>query len=604
MSKTETDSSTETGTDESDDSINYPRTLIRNGGYGEMVQRGDSMQWEEWSNFLLNPQTSIETVHGDQMMEVEVRPRNGENFTETVSPIVFNDVRTFKNEICSRMSTTWHGSQTNLNTLKQKLGMMDVRQKRGTDHMGLDVRDNIWVTPNRNLTEDGWLDETKIEYVEQGIVPERAWNCPDQFHPSVVARILELLPETRDTERLLPLVGWFYASSFRPYIMEWSGQFNMMSVTGETGSGKTATIETLWKMFGMDSSPFSVTDTAFTLDTVMGCTNSIPMWYDEYKPSDIPNYKIDRFLKKARDATRGGVSQRGNADKTSDQYRLQAPIVVSGEERIQGPAEERRSIFTCFQASTTDPGTETTQAFAKLTGGSAKVDGSIEYYEGPDLSQHALAWADYVLLRDEAELEEEWKEAGEEVNAILRENDIGGMGDLVEQGLQTIYFGCLQYRDFADGLGAAEPFTIADVEDAILYVADGCIGGTNRTDHLATLFKVACRAASEDYLEIDQHYTWVNDGEELRISLNSSLDPIRRYARDHDIPEDLLGSKSDYMRLIDDRLDESPYLTHKNQYSPPISRAVGINIDAAEAEIDGFEGEMFGLTGNYETESF
>lgn len=172
----------------------------------------------------------------------------------------------------------------------------------------------------------------------------------------------------------------------------------------------------------------------------------------------------------------------------------------------------------------------------------------------------------------------------------------------VEQGLQTIYFGCLQHRDFAHGLGAAEPFTIADVEDAIPYVADGCIGGTNRTDHLATLFRVACRAAGENYLEIDQHYTFVNDGEKLRLNLNSSLDPIRRYARDHDIPEDLLSSKSDCMRLIDDRIDD--YITKKNQYSPPVSRATGIHIDTAEAEIDGFEGNIFGLTGNYEMKSF
>lgn len=588
----------------------FPRTHVNQGVFGEWIDREDRKEWKEWSDFLIEPVSMVETVHGDHRMELVVHPRNGESFSTTVEPTVFNEVRSFRNEICERMTTTWYGSQADLNVLKNGLGRVEIPYKRGTDHMGLHVlweegdpceplgpkQPAVWVTPDRNLTADGWFDddETIIEHIPANTVPERALSLAEEYDEEVVCRILELLPRTRDTDRFLPVLGWFYAATLRPYIMNWTDQFNMLFVTGETGAGKTATLETLWELFGMDSSPFSVTDTAFTLDTAMGCTESIPIWYDEFKPSDMSPRQIDMFLDKARKATRGGLSQRGHADQSSDGHRLNAPLVISGEERMHGSAEERRSIFTTFKKASAETGSETARAFAELTGGSAKVNGQTDYYEGYDLSQHATAWYQYATSLNETALHSAWKESGRQVDRILLDADIdpAALEDLVLQGLQTIHFGCHLYRCLLGSLHGPYPITDEEIESAILYVVRDSIGGLNRATHIDTLVDVAARAANEGYLEAGKHYKIVN-GDELRLNLGLSLDPIRRYATEYDLPEDLLASRSDYDRRIADVVDDHPYITCRSQNTPPINRAIGIDLTAAKETIADFDGDTF-----------
>lgn len=325
-----------------------------------------------------------------------------------------------------------------------------------------------------------------------------------------------------------------------------------------------------------------------------GCIESIPIWYDEFKPSDMSRRQVDIFLDKTRKATRGGLSQRGHADQSSDGHRLNAPLVISGEERIHGSAEERCSIFTSFKKASAEAGTETARAFAELTGGSAKVNSQTDHYEGYDLLQHATAWYQYATGLNEPVLHSEWKESGRQVDRILLDADIdpAELEDLVLQGLQTIYFGCTLYRGLLGSLHGPWPIENEEIESAILYVIRDSIGGLNRTDHIDTLIDVAARAANEGYLEAGRHYKIVN-GDELRLNLGRALDPIRRYATEYDLPEDLLASKSDYDRRIADVVDGHPYITCCSQNTPPINRAIGIDLTAAEETIADFDGDTF-----------
>lgn len=296
---------------------------VNNGGYGEWVKKYDNdgepyRIWDEYTNFQIGVKSFLR-LNNETQINLVIWPQEGEEYEVTVDPTVFNEKRDFKANICTGLTATFSGGEDELNKIKRFVGTQDAPNRTGTRHMGL--HGDEWVTPQGVLTADGWADEPDNVYVDRDIGVERKWALtPDdgaEFDNEEVARILELLPQTRDTERLLPALAWFYAAPLRPYIYDWTGQFNLLFVLDGTGAGKTTTLETMWNAFGMEGDPLTADDTKFTLLSILGASNAVPMWFDEYKPSDMADYEGDRFWNELRKTTRGGVSQRGNADKTT-----------------------------------------------------------------------------------------------------------------------------------------------------------------------------------------------------------------------------------------------------------------------------------------------
>lgn len=595
------------------------RLVTRNGGYAikKTLDDGD-VTFSQLTNFQLRVDSYLNHSDGETYLEIEVHPRNESPYTVTVVPTVFNESRTFKEKVVTGRTTTFSGGERELNLLRRFVGSQDAPERTGTQHLGL--HDNELVLRDGVFTADGWCDDPDRVYVERDIGLERKCTLTPGRQPAAgydaeaVTSILRLLPQTRDPERFLPVLGWFYAAPLRSFIMEQTGQFSLLNVLGDTGAGKTATLNVLWELFGMEGDPLSVEDTKFTLTTTLAATQSLPLWYDEYKPSDIDSRSLDTFHTLIRKTTRGGVEQRGNADKSTDEYHLRAPVVISGEQRIQGPAEKRRGILTTFRASVTDPGTPTHRAFARLVGESYRDNGAIEQPEGYQTAfpQHALAYYRFLLRRDSQTLREKWRSAEATVHELLKAYSIAGVDTFPRQGLQTIVFGIRLYRDFAVEMGvdlqAAGVLTDDHLEEAVIYVARQVGEGGQRISHLDRLVELMARAAAADYLEADEHYRFVHEGseqEELRVNLNLGFDCITRYVRDHDVSgEDLLNRKTDYdERIADAAEDDDTYITAVSQYTNRINRAVGIHVATAEAKLNGFDRSYFTDEGSEDTES-
>lgn len=580
------------------------------GGYGKLVEKTDEdgdpyYVWDEWTNFELELNSLIITPDGDVEMSITVHPRAEPAYTVEVEPIALNEPRSFKKEICTSATTTFDASRSDLAKIKQFVGAQDAPRKIGTNHMGYH-RDyendrSVWVTPNGNLGANGWVKETDLVLVEKGITAERKWRLSpedgDDPDLDVVVEMLELIPETRDHERLLPLIGWFYAAATCPLVRDWEEQFNFASVTGETGSGKTTTISALWELMGMESEPLNPGTTEASLMTTFASAQSVPMWFDEYKPSDMSNHKVTTFSEKVRMAAKGQLDQRSNVDLSDETYSLRAPAIVSGEERIQGSAEERRGVFTSFRKATTKPGTSTAIANAKLTGTSTEDPNDPEkslYFDGYDFKEHALAWIMWVCDQEPADLKTLWKDSDEYVRELLGGIGISGLGDLELQGLQTIRYGCELYCRFYTACGGDDPEAVisdAEINDAINFVISGAAGGENRKSHIDVLLEVASRAAADGYLEEDTQYTFVRKGksnEELRLNLGNTFDKVKKYAKDHDVSDDLLNNKSDYDERLRNEGETINWFTCRKQQTPPVGSALGIDPDIAESEIDGF----------------
>lgn len=280
-----------------------------------------------------------------------------------------------------------------------------------------------------------------------------------------VARLTgRLVPQSRFSERFLPALGWLYTAPLRPYVQEWEGQFNTLHVTGETGAGKSSTLSLLWQLVGMDGEPIACDDTKFALLMSMASTNSIPMWFDEFKPSDMKDWELDRFQNLMRSTTRGGIATQGNADKSTEEYELKAPLMISGEQSVQGPTEERRSIQTRFRETVRDPGSQTKEAFAKLTGMAYDAGGETVEPDGHELDQHALAYIQWILGQDAEKLKEIWLESRDRVRELLTTHHIAGIDDLPRQGIQIVHFGMTIYSRFAASMAEEVGMGVEDLD--------------------------------------------------------------------------------------------------------------------------------------------
>ncbi|ELY84431.1 DNA primase catalytic core domain-containing protein, partial [Natrinema gari JCM 14663] len=351
---------------------------------------------------------------------------------------------------------TYDGSPSDLNRLKEYVAQQDAPVRRGTEHIGL--HEDEWVVPDGTLTADGWTDDPGSVF-EAANTP-LANKCSlepdmgDDYDDETVREILRLLPKTRITERLLPALGWFYAAATRPYIQQWEGEFNILAVTGDTGAGKPATLETLWSCFGVGGDLLRADGTTFPKMRALATSNALPIVFDEYKPADMSSYAVDQFHSLLRTSTRGGIEEKGRPDGSVVGHELLAPAVISGEQALRGTAEERRTLQTNFSRQASVGGTPESEAFARLTGG--EVNGEVA--EGYDLSEHALAYYQWVLDQGEDDLRSTWRDAREEATDCISELGFSGLDDMRHQAIQTLIYGCRLYQSFAHdmGLGAGE----------------------------------------------------------------------------------------------------------------------------------------------------
>ena len=574
-----------------------------NGGYGYWDEGDEDTgaSWVGWTNFEIEVESFLSIKGDTEKMELTVHPRNGKPYNVTVEPTVFNEPRAFRREVACGRTTTFTGGGKALAKVKQFVGTQTAPELTGVRQMCR--RDGRLVLPGGSLTADGWEEEPTHRYIKQDVGIERKTQLTpdnDEYDEDDVRSILELLPQTRDPERFLPAVGWFYATPIRPVITDEEGEFPILSITGGTGAGKTSTLETMWELFGVNGDPFSANGTTFSSMRMVSSTDSLPVWFDEYKPSDISDGRLDGFHDLVRKSTKGGVISKGNADQTTTEHHLRAPVVVSGEQRFAGPAEQRRSVLATFKEETADPTGEHAHAYAQLTGGSYRMDnGQIEHYDGCDLTGHAMAYHQWLLGFSDEEIVERWHDAEKRVLDLL---DTYGLGDVDSAGrvaLQTIVLGIRLYRAFADEYGASVPFDVDDEDRALTYVAKQQGEGGRRESHLDEFIRLLSLTAMDDEIEDGRHYTETGGQKtgdrEIRVHMGKTYPKVAQYVQNHGLHKGTeLLDEQDYRERIKEQVEvDDSYITCYSQNTVPINRSFGIHVQRAEKVIEAFDREHF-----------
>ncbi len=245
----------------------------------------------------------------------------------------------------------WKGSDDNVQDVLRLVTSTEVPTRRGTSNLGFyDGPDGPrWVWPGAVLGPDGLLPDPDVVFVPNGsTLPSRVTY---EGGPNVDALVKEVLPallKLNSPEVLLPILGWFFATPFKPRLHKMLGHFPILMVWGTQGSGKTSIIkEVFWPLFGVAhrTEPYSCTETEFALIRQFACTDSVPVFLDEFKPRDMGKIKVDKLLRLLRRVYGGETEERGRVDLTVASYNLLAPIVFAGESLPEGdPALVERMI--------------------------------------------------------------------------------------------------------------------------------------------------------------------------------------------------------------------------------------------------------------------
>lgn len=555
----------------------------KNGCYGYRWQKTDDegniidSGFDSVANFTLETLSYLETYEGT-LFNLCVYPRNPREdpYEVQVSPTDFNSPDSFR-EAVVRGRTTWfeaHGKpqQQILNELRETVGSQDAPTRFGTEFIGLHGEDyEEWVTPGATMDGDGWQDDPEHVYYEKGGSEDQQssledkWNLdssqPTEYDPGEVKEIVERVPWTRQTDRGLPILGWWYAAPLKPYIMDIEGEFNLLQVTGGTGAGKTSTLQAFYRLFGADPDPFGASDKAFTIEKKLSGSCGLPIWLDEYKPSDILSGKLQRLHRRLREVTREKALSKGTPSLGEITMRLRAPVVFSGEQAVTEPAVKRRTIITNLSESGTEGKHQ--RAFGELVGTSYEgEDGEERYPGGYDLDEHAIAYYQFILQLDETTIRTHWKESREHAREVLRSLNVSLDGSEF-QGIQTVIFGYRIFEDFADHVGAdlSELPTETHVETAIEHVVSNIGPGGRRREHIDEFTELLSQAASADYLEHGAHYRLMEsqkwEMDVLALHMPTAYSQVRKYVRDFNLDDttSILG-KGDYLDNFRDKAEE------------------------------------------------
>jgi hypothetical protein len=573
----------------------------KDGCLGRWEQSENGGAWfERVANFTVETEARVDHIENDtRHLKLKINPENEDAYKVDVEPKVFNSPDRFENNVVVGYSTRFDGGKEARNDLRELVGLQQSDVLRGTNLMGLHPREDgdgvEFVTPDGTLDGDGWTEDPEVVYVERQTDIERRCRLSpdDEVEGGDVEEVLRLLPKIRDPERFLTVVGWFYAAPLKPMFLEWVGEFPLLSVTGDTGSGKTSTLQVLWQAFGMDDDPLSVDTTPHAQLTNFSSSHSVPVWFDEYRPVDIDERRVSKFHDYCRKTTKGASESKGRPDGSTDTYLIKAPIAVSGEQQFQDPSLVRRSVLTNFKTGVTDEGTETERSFSRLVGKPYEdEDGRLRYPEPKDLEGHATEYYTWLTSKDEEKLKQAWRDCRQDTDGVLGEHGITGLDTSERTALQVTLFGLRLYQEFADDMGVEVPVEAFDVGEDVesslaeagMNVGEGENG--NRRSHLDEFLEKLAHAAMSGYLEEDEHYTFIRDGDVLRFNLSRSYPKVRKYHREHNLTSDLL-ERSEYMgRLTDECEKDSSCVERTSQPTDPIGRAVGIYINEVPEHID------------------
>ena len=452
------------------------------------------------SSFRIEPTTRIRLEDGEHIIG-DVTTDSGRIFRDVrFPPQAWRSKRDFLQTFPSA-DMQWMGSDNNVQGVLGILARRPLALRTGTHELGyLDTPDGPrWVAQDSLFGPDGPCPDSPIVFVPNGSTfPGRVRyrsldvDAARQLAQTVLPDLLAL----NEPAVLLTVLGWFCATPFKPRLMRRLGHFPILWVWGTQGSGKSTLIkEVFWRLFGVGSTePYSATETEFALITLLASTNAVPVFIDEYRPTDMPRQRLHTLHRLMRRIYGGEVEERGRANLTVTSYRLSAPVCVAGEARPSDPALVDRLVSVMPDKNRLDGHPEHVAAYHRI--------------QAADIARFTTPYLQWTLSR---ETETDLRAAAQTTDQVLRAVPGGeSISRRCRDNLCVIVFGLSMFKAFAVHLGVTEMPDL-DIEAAlsasIADLMDGEQGAKNPLD----LFVETCSVLAYDgRLFARRHYVVVD----------------------------------------------------------------------------------------------
>ncbi|MBN1773200.1 MAG: DNA primase [Deltaproteobacteria bacterium] len=492
-------SSPERGTAASERGERVRGEVFEEPGHYYVINRDGDI--EVLSSFSIVPTQRV-VCESDELLVGDMRTEGGSVLHDVLFPkTAWHSKRDLLRALPSP-DLQWTGSDDQVQGLLRLLSSHKVPRRQGTLNLGYieTAAGPRWVAPGVVIAPDGFRDADEVLYVPNpSSFAKRLRYAPTPLAEAraLAAQVLPALLELNEPAVMLPIIGWFFATPFRPRLLRLLGHFPILVIWGTQGSGKTSIVkEVLWPLFGVvnKTDPFSATETEFALIKLLSSTDSVPIFIDEYKPRDMPKQRLDRLNRLLRRIYGGETEERGRPDLTVASYALSAPVCLAGESRPEGDAAlVERMISVSPNKNRLDAHPEHRAAFERV--------------RQLDLGGLAAPYIQFALGRDAAA---DIRKARAVTDSLVAEiPNATPIPPRCHDNLVVTVFGLTMFEAFAESLGVTLPeLDIVPATNAcIVDLLDGDGGAKDPFDQfLEALSTYALMGA----LQESRHYAMVN----------------------------------------------------------------------------------------------
>jgi len=153
------------------------------------------------------------------------------------------------------------------------------------------------------------------------------------------ARYAQLISVAHVNEVIAPLLAWFASLPLAVHIKRFDGKFPLVQVLGEPGSGKSTLISLCTRAFGGPTEGEVINEKPkFSMEQLLSGSTTYSMHFDEYRPSDSERKPR---VGSQREVFRSVFNNASDYRAGMGAFTIEAPVLVSGEERIWGEGPTR-----------------------------------------------------------------------------------------------------------------------------------------------------------------------------------------------------------------------------------------------------------------------
>jgi len=374
---------------------------------------------------------------------------------------------------------SWMGST--YQTKMYSIHLMKILEEKGmpTAHRTSVIgrHGDYWVSKFLTLSEDTvYVQEEDAPWVylnpkgtresKQDPAPNPIYIFPsDEEYADTVQRVAELLPKVNLSQTIIPIIGWIFATPYKPLLREADIPFPHLNIYGTMGSGKTSTLLNIFMpLLGMKNAKTeSAATTRFVLLKTFSSSNSIPVVFGEYREDTVSDARD--FFTRLRMAYDSGVDFRGHRDQTTETFFLDRPVIVDGEDTFSDPALRQRSIFVNTQPRAIKAATSYNDAFFDML--------------DIDLTSFAGKFIMYTLSKDADYIKEKFNSIFSSVKKTLK---VKGLHERVIRNISVCVFDLEMLNEYLESWGGQRiEWKLDDFQETMGNVLFQLANGSTRT---------------------------------------------------------------------------------------------------------------------------